>query len=92
MKIKINMKKVKVQIMHYSTLIAILVAGIVGFYLFSYDRLFQAAVAVAISVSYVAWGIVHHKIHDDLHTSVVVEYILVASLGLVIVFSLIFNA
>lgn len=86
------MKEIKRHLLHYSTLFAILAAGIIGFYLFSYDRLFQAAVGVAIAVSYVSWGIVHHKIHDDLHTSVIIEYILVASLGLVIVFSLIFNA
>lgn len=85
------MKDIKKHILHYSTLLAILGTGVIGFYIFSYDRLFQAAVGVSIAVSYVAWGIVHHKIHDDLHASVVVEYILVASLGLVIVFSLIFN-
>lgn len=85
------MKEVKKHIPHYLSLLAILGAGVIGFYLFSYDRLFQAAVGVAIAVSYVAWGIVHHMIHDDLHASVVIEYTLVASLGLVIVFSLIFN-
>lgn len=86
------MKEIKTHILHYLTLFAILLAGLVGFYLFSYDRLFQAAVGVAIAVSYVAWGIIHHIIHEDLYPAVVIEYILVASLGLVIVFSLIFNA
>jgi hypothetical protein len=85
------MKIIKKHFIHYLSLFAILIAGLIGFYLFSYDRLFQAAVGVAISVSYVAWGIVHHSIHDDLEPSVIVEYILVASLGLVIVFSLIFT-
>jgi hypothetical protein len=85
------MKKLKIYIPHYLSLFAILAAGVVGFYLFSYDRIFQAAVGVAISISYIAWGIVHHIIHEDLYPSVIVEYILVASLGLVIVFSLIFN-
>jgi hypothetical protein len=85
------MKDINKHIPHYLSLMAILLAGVVGFYLFSYDRLFQAAVGVSIAVSYVAWGIVHHLIHDDLYPSVIVEYILVASLGLVIVFSLIFN-
>jgi hypothetical protein len=85
------MKEIKKHIFHYLSLLAILVAGVIGFWLFSYDRLFQVAVGVAIAVSYVAWGIVHHTIHEDLHASVVIEYILVASLGLVIVFSLIFT-
>lgn len=86
------MKKITKHLPHYLALLGILGAGVVGFYIFSYDRLFQAAVAVALAISYVAWGIVHHMIHDDLHPAVVIEYILVASLGLVIVFSLIFTA
>lgn len=84
-------KELKKYIPHYLSLFAILAAGVIGFYLFSYDRVFQAAVGVAISVSYVAWGTIHHIIHEDLYPSVIVEYLLVASLGLIIVFSLIFN-
>lgn len=86
------MKHIAKHLPHYLTLFGILIAGVVGFWLFSYDRLFQAAVAVSVAVSYVVWGIVHHSIHDDLHASVIVEYLLVASLGLIIVFSLIFRA
>jgi len=64
-------------------------AGILAFSLFSYDRIFQMIVAVAVAASYVAWGIVHHAIHRDLYFSVVVEYLAVATLGLTLVFSLI---
>lgn len=77
---------------HYVALFAVLAAGIVGFYIFSYERLFQAAVAVSVAVAYVVWGLVHHSIHKDLTPSVLVEYILIATLGLIIVFSLIFRA
>ena len=74
---------------HYLTLFGILLAGFAGFLLFSFDRGFQAIVAVSLAVAYVAWGIVHHAIHKDLYLSVVLEYVAVASLGLVIIFSLI---
>lgn len=77
---------------HYVALFAVLGAGIVGFYVFSYERLFQATVAVAVAVAYVVWGLVHHSIHKDLTASVLIEYILIATLGLIIVFSLIFRA
>jgi EamA domain-containing membrane protein RarD len=79
-------------ITHYVALFAVLFAGVAGFWVFSYERLFQAAVAVSVAVSYVVWGIVHHTIHKDLTGSVIVEYILIATLGLIIVFSLIFSA
>ena len=67
-------------------------AGLIGFWYFGYDRMFQMAVAVALAVSYVVWGVVHHYIHKDLYLSVVIEYIVVATLGLVLVFSLVFRS
>jgi hypothetical protein len=86
------MKRLAKHLPHYTSLIGILLAGALGFYLFSYDRLFQASVASAVAVAYVAWGLIHHHLHKDLHWTVVVEYLVVASLGLVLVFSLIFRA
>jgi len=76
---------------HYMTLIGILFAGLLGFFIFSYDRPFQVIISIAVAVSYVAWGITHHILHKDFHALIVVEYLLVASLGLVVVFSLIFR-
>lgn len=76
---------------HYLTLFGILFAGLLGIFIFSYDRVFQVAISIAVAVSYVAWGVVHHIIHKDFHLAIVVEYLLVASLGLVVVFSLIFR-
>lgn len=86
------MKRLAKHLPHYLTLIGILVFGALGFWIFSYDRLFQSAVAIAVATAYVVWGVVHHAIHDDLHALVIVEYLSVASLGLVIVFSLILRA
>lgn len=77
---------------HYFALIGIFAAGTVAFLIFSYDRLFQAAVAVSVAVAYVVWGIVHHAIHKDLYLSVVIEYLLVALLGLVLIFSLVLRS
>ncbi len=74
---------------HYMLLIGILFAGFVGLILFSYDRNFQIAVALATGISYVSWGLIHHHIHRDLHFEVFMEYLAVAILGTVILFSLI---
>lgn len=86
------MKSFSHHLPHYFALFGVLIVGALAFFLFSYDRLFQASVAVALAASYVSWGIVHHWLHRDLHLSVVIEYIAVAVLGLVMVFSLIFRA
>lgn len=77
---------------YYTPLVGIFIAGALGFALFSYDRVFQVAISIAIALSYIIWGLVHHLIHKDLYWEVVVEYLVVASLGLVILFSLIFRA
>jgi len=82
------MKNISKDLPHYLALFGIFAAGMVAFLIFSYDRLFQAAVAISVAVAYVVWGIVHHAIHKDLYLSVVIEYLLVALLGLVLIFSL----
>lgn len=81
------MKTLVRHIKHYLPLFGILGAGFLGFYIFSYDKVFQAGVAVAAAVSYVSWGIIHHHLHNDLQLSIVIEYIAVAVLGLVVIFS-----
>ena len=83
------MKDLTKHISHYTALFAILIAGFSGLILFSYDKNFQIAVAAALASSYVAWGITHHHLHKDLHIETIVEYIVVALLGFVIIFSLI---
>lgn len=85
-------RKTAVHIQHYLPLVGILLAGALGFIFFSYDRVFQAACALATAAAYVAWGLIHHHIHRDLYLSVVIEYIAIAALGVAVVFSLLFRA
>lgn len=83
------MESFKKHIPHYFSLIAIFFVGVMGFYLFSYDKTFQIGVAVALSSAYVSWGVIHHAIHKDISLSVVLEYVAVAILGLIMILSLI---
>ena len=77
---------------HYLPLLGIIATCLIGFVVFSYDKAFQMAIFIACSLSYVAWGFIHHHIHRDLEISVVIEYLTIAILGIVIVFSLLFRA
>lgn len=86
------MKRLTHHLRHYLPLFGILCAGILGFILFPYDKNFLAALTLATSFGYLSWGVVHHYIHKDLHTSVVIEYAIIALLGIVIVFSVLFRA
>ncbi len=85
------MKKIKGHGLHYLSLFLILVAGAYALNIFSYDKYFQVIVVFLIAVGYVAWGIIHHKIHKDLHLAVILEYVTVAIIGLIIVLSLIYR-
>lgn len=85
-------KKTARHIQHYFPLVGILVAGAFGFVYFSYDKTFQASIVIATAVGYFVWGMIHHHLHRDLHLSVVLEYLAIAILGIVIVFSLLFRA
>jgi hypothetical protein len=76
---------------HYISLIGILIAGILGFYFFSYDRFFQTAIITALAVSYVSWGIIHHAVHKDICFSVIMEYVTISILGLIIALTLIYR-
>ncbi len=76
---------------HYLPLIGIFSAGLLAFWIFSYDRQFQAGVAVSLAISHVIWGIVHHHIHKDLTWGVVLEYLAVAAFGLSVIFTVIFR-
>ena len=87
-----RVKRASQHMQHYLPLVGILVAGAFGFLTFSYDKTFQAAIALALAASYFTWGIIHHHLHRDLHLSVVLEYFAISALGIVIVFSLLFRA
>lgn len=83
------MKSFTKHLTHYLVLFGILLAGFAGLVLFSYDKVFQVSVAVALVFSYASWGITHHYLDHDLRVETVVEYLVVAILGFVIIYSLI---
>ncbi len=85
------MKSLSKHLPHYLPLLGILLLGFLGFVSFSYDKEFQAALVISTAVGYLSWGLVHHYIHKDLHTSVIVEYLAIATLGVVVAFSIIFR-
>lgn len=74
---------------HYLALFGLLLVGFAGLVLFSYDKTFQIAIAIATGVSYVAWGIVHHLIHRDLHIETLIEYVAISLLGFIILYTLV---
>lgn len=73
---------------HYVVLLAILGFGFFMAHLASPNKQLQMVVVVLITFFYVGWGILHHLINHDLSAKIVVEYTLIGSFGLSIVFFL----
>ena len=86
------MKNISKHLSHYLSLAGILLVGGYGLIFFFWDMPLQIAIAVGVAGAYVTWGVVHHYLHRDLHISVVVEYILISTLGLLIILSLLGRA
>lgn len=78
-------------LLHFLPLVVLFVLGLVGFLLFSFNPLYQVVITLAVAFAYVAWGIVHHLLLKDLEASIVVEYIIIAILGLVAILPLLFK-
>ena len=76
---------------HYFSLLCVLVIGLWGIFWFDYHRQLQLAIVVSMGLSYVAWGIVHHALHKDLHVKIIFEYVLMAMLDILVFSSLIFR-
>lgn len=85
-------KKFARHLPHYLPLLGIFTAGALAFFVFSYDKQFQAGVVLSVAISHFVWGVVHHHIHGDLSMEVVLEYLAISLLGLSVILSLIFRS
>jgi len=83
---------IKEHIIHYLVLLVILDLAVAAFFLFSFNKTYQAAVVVSMGILYVAWGIIHHWLSEDFHPKVVLEYVLISLLANLVILSLLFRA
>ena len=79
-------------LIHFLVLLVILDLVVAAFFLFSFNKTYQAAVVVVMGILYVLWGIAHHYLSGDLHLKVILEYILIALLSNLVILSLLFRA
>ncbi len=75
-------------IAYYISLIAILAFGFFLVFTASANRQLQMLIITLTTIFYVFWGILHHLINHDLNAKIVVEYVLIGSLGLTLIFFL----
>jgi len=73
-------------LLYYLLLIGILTTGMFLILALSPNKNLQMITLVGISISYVLLGVVHHLINHDLVLKIVIEYILIAALGVAVTF------
>jgi len=82
-------KEIYRQRVYYLVLFAGLFSGLITFFTFP---LLRQGVVISLCLFYFLWGVIHHKIEDDLHFKIVLEYFLVAGIACLILLSLIWRA
>lgn len=68
----------------YFVLGCILAGGVAAFYYVRPNTDLQFTIGVMTSIAYVIWGIIHHALKKDLHTRIVIEYMLMGAIAIVL--------
>ena len=63
-----------------------------SFLLFSYDSLLQKKIVLALSLAYFWWGVFHHWRKDSFNLKVVLEYLILAIFGAILVIFVLLRA
>ncbi|HEX7041906.1 MAG TPA: hypothetical protein VF189_01535 [Patescibacteria group bacterium] len=71
---------------YYISFLLILGGGIYAVFSSQSDKSLQMKFVVMLAGAYVIWGILHHYIHHSVTLRLIVEYIVVAALGVAVVF------
>lgn len=77
--------RTKKHLLYYVFMAFLLSIGVLLGFHTSYNRQLQLLVLVITSVAYVVWGIFHHFLEHDINRKIVIEYLLIAALGIAIV-------
>lgn len=75
----------KHHILYYAVLLIILVLGVGLAIHTSYNRSLQLTVIIITTFFYVIGGIIHHVLHHDLNSKIVIEYVLMGAMGISII-------
>jgi hypothetical protein len=71
---------------YYLSFFLIIAAGVYAVYASSSDKSLQIKFVVLMAASYIVWGVIHHAVHHSVTLRIVIEYVIVALLGIAVVF------
>jgi hypothetical protein len=82
------MKKPLRSIVDYLILTVLISVAIVLTLYFNGNKNYQQAIIIGLSLLYIVWGVIHHEKENTLQTRVMLEYVLFALLGSILVIGL----
>ncbi len=82
-------RRIKKHLWYYISLLFMLSFGMFLALQVSFSTKLQVSIIITTAFWYVLWGIAHHIIEHNLSSKVVIEYVLIGSLGMSILFFLI---
>ena len=74
---------------YYSVLLLIALGGVFLISQTLFDAQMKMLAIVLITFFYVIWGSLHHYIHHNLTVKIMLEYVLIGSLGITLIFFLV---
>ncbi len=69
-------------ISHYAVLLCLMVAGLIALTLTGKSTPLHTLILIVIAVAYFFWGVIHSMLERQLHSEIVMEYLLMSLLGL----------
>lgn len=80
-------KEISQKPVEYVVLLFIFIISGLAYYLFSFDPHAQRRVIYVAAGGYFLWSLYHHYKRGDLHISIVIEYLLIAIFGIILLSS-----
>lgn len=77
-------------ISHYTTLLVLMVVGLLTASFTGRNTIFHTIILVSIAAAYFIWGIIHTVLEGELHSEIVLEYLLFGLLGLALVLGVLY--
>ncbi|HCQ31557.1 TPA: hypothetical protein DIU27_04215 [Candidatus Collierbacteria bacterium] len=82
------MKKPIRKVIDYLALSLLVSSAIILILIFNGNKLFQTITIISVSLIYIIWGVIHHLREHTFYPQIILEYVLFALLGCVIVIGL----
>ena len=74
-------------VFHYLILGIILIGGLTAFFSFRNYPVIQFLIGIAMALSYIFWGIIHHFIDHVLSIKIVIEFVIIAIFVIIILWN-----